>query len=129
MTNIQSADVFLGVPYNCASYALLLNILCMVNPNLKPRFVTGIFGDTHLYDNQIEAAKLQLSREPMAPPHLTISHPVKYRTLSDLPHLDFDDPIERADAFLKYIEIEMLPEHFMLRDYQSHPAIKVDMVV
>lgn len=122
----RSADVFLGVPFNCASYALLLNILCLVNPKLKPRFVTGVFGDTHLYDNQLDAVRLQLSRDPhdpTDPPRLVID------TRSRIGFQNMEEPNHRSEAFMHWLEYDAKPDMFKLENYNPQPAIRVDMVV
>lgn len=99
----RSADVFLGVPFNIASYALLT---CMVAQqcDLKPGEFIWTGGDCHLYLNHLEQAKLQLTRTPMTPPVLRINH--KPASLFDY---RFDD--------------------FELVNYVSHPAIKAPIAV
>ena len=99
----RSADVFLGVPFNIASYALLTLMVAQVC-GLKPgEFVHG-FGDAHLYNNHIEQAKLQLTREPRA-----------------LPTLEIDPSVRDLFAF-RY-------EHFTLKGYEPHPHIKAEVAV
>ncbi len=99
----RSADVFLGVPFNIASYALLTHMIAQVCNLQVGEFIwTG--GDTHLYHNHIEQAKLQLSREPLALCQLNLNPDIK-----DIFDFCFDD-----------IKIE---------NYQSHPAIKADVAV
>lgn len=68
----RSADVFLGVPFNIASYALLLMMIAQVC-NLKPRHFVHTFGDVHIYTNHIEQVKLQLSRTPKQLPSMHIN--------------------------------------------------------
>jgi thymidylate synthase len=99
----RSADVFLGVPFNIASYALLTMMMAQVC-GLQPGEFIHTFGDVHLYSNHIEQAKLQLTRTPYDLPTLKINPDVK-----DL--LDF-----------KY-------EDFTLENYQHHPAIKAPVAV
>lgn len=99
----RSADVFLGVPFNIASYALLTMMMAQVC-GLQPGEFIHTFGDVHLYSNHIEQAKLQLTRTPFELPTLKINPNVK-----DL--LDF-----------KY-------EDFTLENYQHHPAIKAPVAV
>lgn len=99
----RSADVFLGVPFNIASYALLTHMIAQVCGLDVGDFVwTG--GDTHLYANHFEQAKLQLTREPLALCQLKLNPKV-----SDL--FDF-----------KFEDIEII-------NYQSHPAIKAPVAV
>lgn len=99
----RSADVFLGVPFNIASYALLTHMIAQVCGLQVGEFVwTG--GDTHLYNNHVEQAKLQLSREPLPLCQLKLNPNVK-----DIFDFCFDD-------------IEIV-------NYQSHPAIKADVAV
>lgn len=71
MWNQRSADLFLGVPFNIASYALLLYLVAF-ETGYKPGRVIGSFGDLHLYSNHIEQAKLQLERTPLSPPKLKV---------------------------------------------------------
>ncbi|MEZ5017880.1 MAG: thymidylate synthase [Flavipsychrobacter sp.] len=99
----RSADVFLGVPFNIASYALLTMMLAQVCDLELGDFV-HTFGDVHLYSNHIEQAKLQLTRKPYALPTMKLNPEVK-----DL--FDF-----------KY-------EDFTLENYESHPHIKAAVAV
>ncbi|NUP06717.1 MAG: thymidylate synthase [Polyangiaceae bacterium] len=99
----RSGDVFLGVPFNIASYALLTMLVAHVT-GLQPGHFVHTFGDVHLYKNHIEQAKLQLSREPRALPTVTI------------------DPAVR-DLF------EARFEHIQLKDYDPHPLIKAEVSV
>ncbi len=99
----RSADVFLGVPFNIASYALLTMMIAQVC-DLKPGEFVHTFGDVHLYSNHVEQAKLQLTRKPFALPTMQINPSVKNI-------FDF--------AF----------EDFKLENYESHPAIKAAVAV
>lgn len=99
----RSADVFLGVPFNIASYALLLMMVAQVT-GLKPRFFIHTLGDAHLYANHIEQAKLQLTREPRALPTMNI------------------DPAVKSIFDFQY-------EDFTLENYNPHPHIKADVSV
>ena len=99
----RSADVFLGVPFNIASYALLTMMMAQVC-GLKCGDFVHTFGDVHLYSNHIEQAKLQLSREPYPLPAMKINPAVK-----DIFSFQFDD--------------------FQLENYQSHPHIKAPVAV
>lgn len=99
----RSADVFLGVPFNIASYALLLMMVAQVC-DLKPKEFIHTFGDAHIYSNHVEQAKLQLSREPRKLPVMRINPEVK-------------------DIFgFKY-------EDFVLENYDPHPHIKAEVAV
>jgi thymidylate synthase len=99
----RSADVFLGVPFNIASYALLTMLLAQV-AGLQPGDFVHTFGDVHIYNNHIEQVNLQLQRAPRALPILKINPAV-------------------TDIFsFKY-------EDFTLENYDSHPAIKGEVSV
>lgn len=99
----RSADVFLGVPFNIASYALLTMMMAQVCGLEYGEFV-HTFGDVHLYSNHIEQAKLQLTREPYSLPTMKINPEVK-----DIFGFKFED--------------------FTLENYQSHPHIKAPVAV
>jgi thymidylate synthase len=99
----RSADVFLGVPFNIASYALLTLMVALVT-NLAPGEFIHTLGDAHLYDNHLEQARLQLSREPRALPKLSINQGVK--SIFDF---RFED--------------------FRLSDYNPHPHIPAPVAV
>lgn len=99
----RSADIFLGVPFNIASYALLLSMVAQVT-GLKPGEFIHTLGDAHLYSNHLEQAREQLTRPPKAPPRLVLSPEV-----SDLFAFQFDD-----------IRID---------DYDAHPHIKAKVAV
>lgn len=99
----RSADVFLGVPFNIASYALLTMMMAQVC-NLKPGTFVHSFGDVHLYNNHIEQAKLQLTRKPYPLPTMTINREVK-----DIFGFKFED--------------------FTLENYLAHPHIKAKVAV
>jgi len=99
----RSADTFLGVPFNIASYALLTMMMAQVC-DLQPGEFIHTFGDVHLYTNHLEQARLQLTREPYPLPQLKINPEVK-----DLFAFRFED--------------------FTLENYQSHPHIKAPVAV
>lgn len=83
----RSADVFLGVPFNIASYSLLLMMVAQVTGYTPHEFIHTI-GDAHLYSNHIEQAKLQLSREPLVLPIMKINPNVK--SIDDFKYEDFE---------------------------------------
>lgn len=99
----RSADVFLGVPFNIASYALLTMMVAQVC-DMEPGDFVHTFGDVHLYNNHVEQARLQLSRTPFDLPTMALNPAVK-----DILDFGFDD--------------------FTLEHYQSHPPIKAPVAV
>jgi thymidylate synthase len=101
----RSADMFLGVPFNIASYALLLCIFGKIL-NLKPKRFVHSFGDAHIYMNSVDQVKEQLSRTPMKPPELSIP---QIDSLKDISNYEIDD--------------------FKLLNYEHHPAITAKMAI
>jgi len=99
----RSADVFLGVPFNIASYALLTMMIAQVC-DLEPGEFVHSFGDVHLYSNHFEQAELQLTRSPFPLPEMKINPEIK--NIFDFKFEDFD-----------------------LVNYQSHPSIKAPVAV
>ncbi len=99
----RSADIFLGVPFNIASYALLTQMMAQVT-GLKPGEFVHTFGDAHLYHNHFEQARLQLQREPLQLPEMRLNPEV-----TDLFGFNYDD--------------------FELVGYEAHPHIKAPVAV
>ncbi len=99
----RSADIFLGVPFNIASYALLTQMMAQVT-GLKPGEFVHTFGDAHLYHNHFEQARLQLQREPLQLPEMRLNPEV-----TDLLGFNYDD--------------------FELVGYEAHPHIKAPVAV
>ena len=99
----RSADVFLGVPFNIASYSLLTHMMAQVC-GLKPGVFVHSLGDAHLYNNHLDQARLQVTREPLP-----------------LPKLNLDPTITDIDAFTD--------EHIAFEGYEHHPHIAAPIAV
>lgn len=99
----RSCDVFLGVPFNIASYSLLLHMVAQVT-NLTPHEFVHSLGDVHIYHDHFDAVTEQLKREPMP-----------------LPQLKLNPNVKNIDDFTM--------EDIELENYQSHPTIKANMAV
>jgi thymidylate synthase len=112
MFNMRSTDVPLGLPFNLASYGLLLEIIAK-EVNMVPDELIGNLGDTHIYLNQIEGIKEQLTREPYTLPKLLGKDEYHYL-------MDLDIPFsKKIDAFK--------PDFWKLENYQSYPYIKIPL--
>jgi thymidylate synthase len=105
MWNQRSVDTFLGLPFNIASYALLLEIIAK-EVNMIPDEIIGNLGDVHLYLDHIEQAKEQIGREPFKLPKLGMDY--------------------REGEYNKNLT-DFVPDDFYLIDYQSHPKIKAPL--
>jgi thymidylate synthase len=108
MWNQRSVDTFLGLPFNIASYGLLLEMIAK-EVNMVPEHLIGSLGDVHLYSNHIEQAKEQIIRNPFELPVLKMSSGHNLRAaLNNKPEeIDLND--------------------FILINYQSHPTIKAPL--
>jgi thymidylate synthase len=103
LVNMRSSDVFLGLPFNIASYSLLLYMVCHLT-NKKPNEVIFMLGDTHIYSNHINQCEEQLKRTPRTPPVLNIK-----RKVNSINDFKFDD--------------------FEIMGYNPYPTIKAEMAV
>jgi len=118
MWNQRSVDTFLGLPFNIASYALLLEIIAK-EVNMVPEDLIGNLGDVHLYKNHIEQAKEQISREPYELPTIQITERNWYQHEKVKENLG---PKTFRDIILSY-----RPDCFELIGYESHPKIKAPL--
>jgi thymidylate synthase len=109
MFNMRSNDVPLGLPFNVASYALLLEIIGKI-VNMVPDELIGNLGDCHIYLNQIEGVKEQIGREPLELPTLKLP---------------------KTDAFWDGFDVSLFghlePSDFQIEGYKSHPSIKIPL--
>ena len=101
----RSADMFLGVPFNIASYSLLMHIFGQIL-DLKPRYFIHSFGDAHIYLNSVDQVKEQISRNPRMLPRLILP---EFKSIDELKKLSLDD--------------------FILEGYDPYPAIKATMAI
>jgi thymidylate synthase len=108
MYNARSQDVPLGTPFNISSYALLLEIIGKM-VNMIPDELIANMGDCHIYLNQIDGIKEQLTREPFELPKLVMSNQINFN--------------ESVDEFLN----SCLITDFIVENYQSHPTIKMPL--
>ncbi len=99
----RSADIFLGVPFNIASYALLTLVLAQIT-GYKPGEFVHTFGDVHIYEKHLEAGREQLKRDP-----------------KPFPTVQVDQSVKNIDDFT--------PEKVKLNDYDSHPMLKAELSV
>jgi thymidylate synthase len=111
MWNQRSVDTFLGLPFNIASYGLLLEIIAK-SVNMVPDELIGNLGDTHLYLDHLEQAKEQLNREPYLLP--TLKHMKTY---------EFYKALSEDASLFTHID----PTDFQVENYQAHPHIKAPL--
>lgn len=104
----RSADIFLGVPFNIASYALLTMLIAQVCDLELGDFV-HTFGDLHLYENHVEQAEIQLTRSPMATPKMLINPDIRDLSVEGVKRIS--------------------PADFILKGYDPHPTIKAKVAV
>jgi thymidylate synthase len=116
MWNQRSVDTFLGLPFNIASYALLLEIIAK-EVNMVPGDLIGNLGDVHLYSNHIEQAKEQIAREPYELP--TLSYLDEYHYLNDK---EMVGDVSFIDKIAKF-----RPDFFKVDNYEAHPTIKAPL--
>jgi thymidylate synthase len=126
MWNQRSVDTFLGLPFNIASYGLLLEIIAKV-VGMVPDELIGNLGDVHLYSNHIEQAREQLTREPMPLPNLNINTewwPTEGEECGV-------GPIDAQAVFNGFTNDNfcrcLIEEDLQLGNYQSHPHIKAPL--
>ena len=126
MWNQRSVDTFLGLPFNIASYGLLLEIIAKA-VNMVPDELIGNLGDTHLYKNHVEQAKEQMKREPMELPKININTewwPTESGECGE-------GPLDAAAVFAGFMNDNfckcLLEEDLQLGNYQSHPHIKAPL--
>ncbi len=121
----RSADVFLGVPFNIASYALLTMMMAQVC-DLAPGEFVHTFGDVHLYNNHVEQAKLQLSRQPYPLPVMKINPAVKdifgFRFEDFTPgELSILHPAIKAPLYAQFVKLRAVPTNsIFFYDHQSY---------
>jgi thymidylate synthase len=126
MWNQRSVDTFLGLPFNIASYGLLLEIIAKA-VNMVPDELIGNLGDTHLYLNHIEQANEQIDREPFELPKLNINTefwPYEGGECGE-------GPLDAIAVFNSFKDDDfckcLLEEDIQLGNYQSHPPIKAPL--
>ena len=115
--NQRSADMFLGVPFNIASYSLLMHLIA-AECKLKVGKLVHNIGDAHIYENHVEQVKLQLSRAPYDPPSLFID-----------PKIFEDGLLHWVDNKCKKLSLEDIQQLFLVKGYEFHPFIKALVAV
>jgi thymidylate synthase len=119
MWNQRSCDVPLGIPFNIASYGLLLEIIAKI-VNMVPDELIGNLGDTHIYQNQIDGCKEQIERSSFELPKLNINTEF---WLTKSGECGIGELSDNTDAIIKGMEIT----DFQIEGYQSHPTIKMPL--
>jgi thymidylate synthase len=147
MWNQRSVDTFLGLPFNIASYGLLLEIIAK-EVNMVPDELIGNLGDVHLYSNHIEQAKEQIGRDLTEDERyeLVTQQMSKLRAITDEDYIKYNIPNRTREPyplpFLKHMKTyefykslsedhslfhHLNPTDFMVENYQSHPSIKAPL--
>jgi thymidylate synthase len=147
MWNQRSVDTFLGLPFNIASYGLLLEIIAK-EVNMVPDELVGNLGDVHLYSNHIEQAKEQIGRDLTEDERyeLVTQQMSKLRAITDEDYIKYNIPNRTREPyplpFLKHMKTyefykslsedhslfhHLNPTDFMVENYQSHPSIKAPL--
>jgi len=119
----RSADMFLGVPFNAAQYALLLHLIAQMT-DLEPDELIHVLADAHVYRTHVDAVREQLRREPYPPPTLWLDPAL--RTLESV-EARYREILAKVDAGEK--PGPLLDGVARLADYRHHPAIKAEMAV
>jgi thymidylate synthase len=128
MWNQRSVDTFLGLPFNIASYGLLLEIIAKL-VNMVPDELIGNLGDTHLYLNHIEQAKEQIGREPYPLPTLNINTewwPTESGE-GGIGPISTDGFLQGLDNNIQHFIRCLIDDDLQLVNYQSHPPIKAPL--
>jgi thymidylate synthase len=128
MWNQRSVDTFLGLPFNIASYGLLLEIIAKL-VNMVPDELIGNLGDTHLYLNHIEQAKEQIGREPYPLPTLNINTewwPTESGE-GGIGPISTDGFLQGLDNNIQHFSRCLIDDDLQLVNYQSHPPIKAPL--
>ena len=141
MWNQRSVDTFLGLPFNIASYGLLLMMIAD-EVNMVPDELIGNLGDTHLYLNHVEQAKEQIGRELTLEERRDLVSPEMFRQIytagdsSTLSHSEIDqwciprrtrEPFELPTVHVRDGIFSFMPDDVILENYKSHPAIKAPL--
>jgi thymidylate synthase len=126
MWNQRSVDTFLGLPFNIASYGLLLEIIAK-SVNMVPDELIGNLGDVHLYSNHIEQAREQITREPYSLPSLNINTEFWPYESGECGEGPLDAKAVFEGFFNDYFCKCLLEEDIQLSNYKYHPTIKAPL--